>query len=155
MGEADLPAVTAAEQRIHRFPWTLGNFRDSLLAGHDAWLQRESGAVGAAGAAGAAGTVVAFAVMMRAVDEAHLLNISVVPERQRGGLGRALLDFLCDRAREGGMQRMLLEVRPSNPHAIAFYQRFDFVEIGRRRGYYPDSTGREDAIVMARQLANL
>ena len=143
MGEADLPAVTAAEQRIHRFPWTLGNFRDSLLAGHDAWLQRESGAVGAAG------TVVAFAVMMRAVDEAHLLNISVVPERQRGGLGRALLDFLCDRARQGGMQRMLLEVRPSNPHAIAFYQRFDFVEIGRRRGYYPDSTGREDAIVMA------
>jgi ribosomal-protein-alanine N-acetyltransferase len=155
MGEADLPAVTAAEQRIHRFPWTLGNFRDSLLAGHDAWLQRENGAVGTAGAVGAAGAVVAFAVMMRAVDEAHLLNISVVPERQRTGLGRSMLDFLCDRARQGGMQRMLLEVRASNPHAIAFYQRFDFVEIGRRRGYYPDSTGREDAIVMARQLANL
>ncbi|MDO9242310.1 MAG: ribosomal protein S18-alanine N-acetyltransferase [Rhodocyclaceae bacterium] len=149
MGEADLPAVTAAEQRIHRFPWTLGNFRDSLLAGHDAWLQRENGAVGTAGA------VVAFAVMMRAVDEAHLLNISVVPERQRTGLGRSMLDFLCDRARQGGMQRMLLEVRASNPNAIAFYQRFDFVEIGRRRGYYPDSTGREDAIVMAKQLANL
>lgn len=146
MGEADLPAVTAAEQRIHRFPWTFGNFRDSLIAGHDAWLQRDSRAVGAAGA------VVAFAVMMRVVDEAHLLNISVVPERQCGGLGRALLEFLRDRARQGGMLRMLLEVRPSNQNAIAFYQRFDFVEIGRRRGYYPDSTGREDAIVMAKNL---
>jgi ribosomal-protein-alanine N-acetyltransferase len=143
MEEADLPAVTAAEQRIHRFPWTLGNFRDSLIAGHDAWLQRDSGAVGA---------VVAFAVMMRVVDEAHLLNISVVPERQRGGLGRALLEFLCDRARQAGVLRILLEVRPSNQSAIAFYQRFDFVEIGRRRGYYPDSTGREDAIVMAKNL---
>ncbi len=140
MGEADLPEVAAAEQRIHRFPWTPGNFRDALLAGNDAWLQRENS------------TLVAFAVMMRAVDEVQLLNISVVPERQRDGLGRALLEFLCDRARQAGMRRMLLEVRPSNSKAIAFYQHFDFVEIGRRRGYYPDSTGREDAIVMAKQL---
>ncbi|MDI6747437.1 MAG: ribosomal protein S18-alanine N-acetyltransferase [Rhodocyclaceae bacterium] len=140
MNEADLPEVVAAEQRIHRFPWTLGNFYDSLLSGHDAWLHRENG------------ELLAFAVMMRALDEAHLLNISVVPERQRGGLGRALLDVLCDQARQAGMLRMLLEVRPSNQNAIAFYQRFDFVEIGRRRGYYPDSTGREDAIVMAKQI---
>lgn len=140
MDEADLPAVTAAEQRIHRFPWTLGNFHDSLLAGHEAWLQRENN------------ELVAFAVVMGAVDEAHLLNISVVPERQRGGLGRALLEFLCDRARQAGMLRMLLEVRSSNQNAIAFYRRFDFVEIGRRRGYYPDATGREDAIVMAKQI---
>lgn len=140
MDETDLSAVTAAEQRIHRFPWTLGNFHDSLLAGHEAWLQRKNN------------ELVAFAVVMRAVDEAHLLNISVVPERQRGGLGRALLDFLSVRARQAGMLRMLLEVRPSNQNAIAFYQRFDFVEIGRRRGYYPDSTGREDAIVMAKTL---
>ncbi|MBA3034410.1 MAG: ribosomal protein S18-alanine N-acetyltransferase [Gammaproteobacteria bacterium] len=140
MGEADLPAVTAAEQRIHRFPWTLGNFHDSLLAGHEAWLQRESG------------ELLAFAVMMGAVDESHLLNISVVPERQRSGLGRALLEFLCDQARQGGMVRMLLEVRAANQNAIAFYQHFAFVEIGRRRGYYPDSTGREDAIVMSKKL---
>lgn len=140
MEEADLPAVTAAEQRIHRFPWSHGNFRDSLIAGHEAWLQRENN------------ELVAFAVVMRAVDEAHLLNISVVPERQRCGLGLALLDFLCVLARRAGMLRMLLEVRPSNQNAIAFYQRFDFVEIGRRRGYYPDSTGREDAIVMSKKL---
>lgn len=140
MGEADLAEVAAAEQHIHRFPWTPGNFRDALLAGNDVWLQRENG------------ELVAFAVMMRAVDEVQLLNISVVPERQRGGLGRRLLEFLCERARQAGMRRVLLEVRPSNSHAIAFYQHFDFVEIGRRRGYYPATDGREDAIVMAKNL---
>lgn len=136
----DLAAVVAAEQRIHRFPWTPGNFADSLAAGYEAWLQHADNAL------------VAFAVLMPVVDEAHLLNISVVPERQRSGLGRALLEFLCARARQNGMTRMLLEVRPSNGNAIAFYQRFDFVEIGRRRGYYPAPEGREDALVMAKQL---
>jgi ribosomal protein S18 acetylase RimI-like enzyme len=50
------------------------------------------------------------------------------------------------------MTRMLLEVRPSNESAIAFYRQAGFSEIGRRRGYYPASAGREDAIVMAREL---
>jgi ribosomal-protein-alanine N-acetyltransferase len=47
---------------------------------------------------------------------------------------------------------MLLEVRISNTQAIAFYRHVDFAEIGRRRGYYPASAGREDAIVMAKTL---
>jgi len=136
----DLAEVAAAEQRIHAFPWSLGNFRDSLAAGHDCWLQRDGAAL------------VTFAVVMRVVDEMHLLNISVIPERQRAGLGRALLEFLCDSARQAGMTRLLLEVRISNDNAIAFYRHFDFAEIGRRRGYYPANEGREDAIVMAKTL---
>jgi ribosomal-protein-alanine acetyltransferase len=140
MTAADLDEVTAAEQRIQRFPWTLGHFRDSLAVGHECWVRREDG------------VLVAFAVTMRIVDEEHLLDIGVIPERQRGGLGRALLDFLCARAKAAGMTRMLLEVRPSNASAIAFYRHFAFDEIGRRRGYYPALEGREDAIVMAKPL---
>lgn len=140
MGVADLDAVTAVEQDIQAFPWTLGNFRDSLAAGHEGWLRRE------------AGRVVAFALTMPAVDETHLLDIGVAREHQRRGLGAALLDFLCARARQAGMARMLLEVRESNGAAIAFYHRFAFAEIGRRRGYYPAHQGREDAIVMAKNL---
>jgi ribosomal-protein-alanine N-acetyltransferase len=47
------------------------------------------------------------------------------------------------------MQSVLLEVRPSNTRAIAIYQRYGFVEIGRRRDYYPAAGDkREEAIVM-------
>lgn len=140
MTAADLDEVAALERRIHAFPWTPGNFRDSLAAGHACWLKRE------------AGRLASYAVTMRVVDEEHLLDIGVAPERQRGGLGGALLGFLCDTARAAGMTRMLLEVRPSNIGALAFYRHFDFAEIGRRRGYYPAHEGREDAIVMARKL---
>jgi ribosomal-protein-alanine acetyltransferase len=136
----DIDAVLALEERVQAYPWTRGNFVDALAAGYDGWVARESD------------TVIGFAVLMRAVDEIHLLVIGIAPELQRAGRGRALLDFATRQAREAGMTRMLLEVRPSNAAAIAFYRQAGFVEIGRRRGYYPASAGREDAIVMAREL---
>ncbi len=140
MRETDVDAVAAAEQRAYAFPWTIGNFVDSLKAGHSAWVCRENG------------DLVGYAVLMMVVDEAHLLNITVLPEAQRRGLGSELLGQLFDVARHHGAVRMLLEVRPSNAAGLALYRRFLFGEIGRRRGYYPGDDGREDAIVMAREL---
>jgi ribosomal-protein-alanine N-acetyltransferase len=140
MRETDVDAVTAAEQRAYDFPWTRGNFVDSLKAGHSAWVCREDG------------VLVGYAVLMRVVDEAHLLNITILPEFQRCGLGSELLGQLFDVARGHGAVRMLLEVRPGNVSGLALYRRFLFSEIGRRRGYYPGLDGREDAIVLAREL---
>jgi ribosomal-protein-alanine acetyltransferase len=137
---ADIDTVLAIEERVQAFPWTRGNFTDALAAGYDGWLACEDE------------TSIGFAVLMRAVDEIHLLVIGIAPEWQRTGRGRALLERLTGLAREAGMTRMLLEVRPSNATAIAFYRAAGFAEIGRRRGYYPATTGREDAIVMARNL---
>lgn len=137
---ADIDAVLAIEERVQVFPWTHGNFADALAAGYDGWVAREID------------KVIGFAVLMRAVDEIHLLVIGIAPEFQRAGRGRALLGFATRQAREAGMARMLLEVRPSNAAAIAFYRSAGFAEIGRRCGYYPASTGRENAIVMAREL---
>ncbi|MBI5109633.1 MAG: ribosomal protein S18-alanine N-acetyltransferase [Rhodocyclales bacterium] len=136
----DLDTVADAEQRCHGFPWTRGNFYDSLAAGHGAWLARE------------AGHMTGYAVMMRAPDEAHLLNITILAELQRRGRGSALLHYLFDQARAWGATRMLLEVRPGNASGLALYRCHDFSEIGRRRDYYPARGGREDAIVMARAL---
>ena len=140
MTDADLDAVAEAEQRCHAFPWTRGNFADSLAAGYGAWLMREDE------------RMTGYAILMQAPDEAHLLNITVVPELQRRGRGSALLDYLFEQARVASAARMLLEVRPGNAAALALYLRHGFVEIGRRRDYYPATGGREDAIVMAREL---
>lgn len=140
MCDADISQVAGLEAGIQPHPWTEGNFRDSLAAGYGCWVAREDGAL------------VAFAVVMPAVDEIHLLVIGVAPERQRSGLGAAMLEFVQAAARAAGMVRMLLEVRPSNGNALAFYRRHGFAEIGRRRAYYPAGEGREDAIVMARAL---
>lgn len=140
MQPTDLDDVVAAEQLCHEFPWTRGNFADSLSAGYGAWLVRE------------AGKMTGYAVMMRVLDEAHLLNITIHPELQRVGRGSALLQHLFDVAKSWEARRVLLEVRPGNASGLALYRRHDFVEIGRRRDYYPARIGREDALVMAREL---
>lgn len=137
MTTADLDDVAAAEELIYPFPWTRGNFADSLAAGYSAWVLRDP-----------AGRLQAYAIMMLAVDEAHLLNLSVAREAQRRGLGWRTLEWIAEVARGHGAQSLLLEVRPSNPAAVRLYQRYGFERVGVRRGYYPARDGREDALVM-------
>ncbi len=140
MRTVDLDEVTALERRIYAFPWTRGNFSDSLESGYSAWLMKVDG------------VLIGYAVMMQAHDEAQLLNISIAPERRRAGLGSALLHHLVAVAQERGAGRMVLEVRSSNVPGLAFYRRHGYKRIGERRGYYPAEHGREDALVLAREL---
>jgi ribosomal-protein-alanine N-acetyltransferase len=140
MREGDLDAVMAIEKRAYPFPWTRGIFRDCLRAGYPAGVLEQDGAV------------LGYAVLSIAAGEAHILNLCAAPEVQREGHGRRLLRALLLQARGRGAQRVFLEVRPSNPAAIALYDAEGFNEIGRRPRYYPAANGREDAIVMALEL---
>lgn len=140
--ESDLAYVAALEVQIHAAPWTYGNFRDALSAGYCALVgEREQ-------------RIVAFGVMMMAPGEAQVLNLSVVLDSRRQGLGRALLMRFVDDALHAGAEQMFLEVRVSNAPAIALYQSACFAPVARRHHYYP-ATARsriEDAIVMRRKL---
>jgi [ribosomal protein S18]-alanine N-acetyltransferase len=140
MREADLDAILAIEQRAYPFPWTRGIFRDCLAAAYPAWVLHEHG------------LTIGYGVISLAADEAHLLNLCIAPERQGRGYGRQLLRALVKLAADRGAARIFLEVRPSNPNAIALYHDEGFNEIGRRPRYYPAKEGREDAIVMAMEL---
>ena len=140
MREADLDAVLAIEVRAYPFPWTRGIFRDCLLADYPAWVLEQGG------------RIIGYGVLSLAVDEAHVLNVCAAPEVQGRGHGRRLLRSLLKIASARGAQRVFLEVRPSNTHAIALYHDEGFNEIGRRPRYYPAKDGREDALVMAIEL---
>ncbi len=140
MNPADVDAVMRIEQCVHAHPWTRGNFTDALNSGSICKVYETEG------------MMLGYFVLMPAVDEAQLLNISIAAEHQRKGLGRKLLDETMEMARGLGMLRMLLEVRPSNAAALGLYRDAGFREIGLRRGYYPGGNEREDAIVMEREL---
>lgn len=140
MQPEDVDALLAIEQEAYSFPWTRANFTDSLAAGYSAWCCRLDDAL------------IGHAVMMLVVDEAHLLNVTVAPEWQRRGYGMLFMCHLFATARAHGARRMFLEVRPSNESGRRLYGKLGFREIGRRRGYYPAGTAREDAVVMAVDL---
>ena len=132
-----IPEVMRLEQQIYPFPWTNGNFEDALRSGYSAWTLVSE-----------ADTIIAYAVAMLAVDEAHLLNLAVDRGQQRRGYGWKMLDWMARVMREYGARFLLLEVRPSNSDALRLYRQYGFEPIGIRRGYYPARRGREDAIVM-------
>ena len=140
MTEADLPAVLAIENAIYAFPWTLGNFRDSLAAHYACWIYLRDG------------ELIGYAVLMQAADEAHLLNLSIAGVCQRQGYGKSLLQQVCAAAQKRSARLIFLEVRPSNAAALRLYERHGFQLIGRRRDYYPAPVGREDALIYSLPL---
>lgn len=138
----DVDEVARVEHDAYPFPWTRGNFLDSLASGYQAWIARE-----------ADGRLAGYFLLMPAVDDMHLLNLTVRPDLQGRGVGRQLLDKVAALTRAAGIGAMLLEVRPSNRKAVSIYRHTGFTQIGLRKNYYPAAgQTREDAIVMRLDL---
>lgn len=139
MTVADVDRVMAVEAAAYSFPWTRGNFIDSIAAGHLLEMLVD-----------ADGRLLGYYAAMPGVDELHLLNLTVAPAHRRRGHARTLLRTLTARARARGLSALWLEVRVGNEPAIALYRQWGFIQTGLRRGYYPAAAGRrEDAVVMS------
>jgi ribosomal-protein-alanine N-acetyltransferase len=141
---AHVDEVLALETHAYSFPWTRGNFVDSLVAGYTAEVLRDD-----------ADELIGYFIAMAGVQEMHLLNLAVAPAHQGRGHGRYMLDQLVERCRDAEALMLWLEVRQSNHGARRLYERYGFVDVGMRRGYYPAAMGRrEDAVVMSLDLAH-
>jgi [ribosomal protein S18]-alanine N-acetyltransferase len=84
-------------------------------------------------------------------EEWELENVVVCPELRRGGIGGALVNELLHHAALAKATSVLLEVRESNRPALRLYQRYGFVEVGRRKGYYDHPP--EDALLFKREVS--
>lgn len=93
------------------------------------------------------GELQGFLVAQPIGDEWELENLAIAADARRRGLGTRLLGELLDRARAAGANAIFLEVRESNHAARALYEKWAFVESGRRKNYYRDPT--EDALVFS------
>ena len=93
-------------------------------------------------------------VMGRVIaGEAELLTIAVEPALQGKGIGAQLMLRFLEAVKLRDAASAFLEVADGNAPARRLYQRCEFIETGRRRGYYLALGGqRQDAIVMARRI---
>jgi len=140
MCESDLNEVVRIEREIFLFPWTLGNFKDSLKTDYLCRVMESHN------------TILGYSIMMIGPDEAHILTLGINPQWQRRGLGEKMLHYLIDLAMENGAKSILLDVRESNHGAAKLYRQLGFEQIATRKGYYPAMCGREDALVMRLEL---
>lgn len=143
MSSEDIDSVVDIERKVQSHPWTAGNFRDSLAAGYPAWVVR------------ADGEIIAFSLQLFAPDVSHLLLIGVLPKWQGKGVGAGLLAWGESCLRDSGLDMQMLEVRPSNERAIAFYRKHGYAQIGVRKGYYPAGRGQsEDAWIFQKAVVS-
>jgi ribosomal-protein-alanine N-acetyltransferase len=138
---SDLPQVIAVERRAFPTPWSLAMFVLEL-----------SKPAGVCLAALRDGELAGYLICSRYDAVWHIMNVAVDPVLQRHGIGTALLERLLEQVDDGAAQ-LTLEVRPTNPAAIALYERFGFRSAGIRRRYYQDNG--EDALIMWRTPATL
>jgi ribosomal-protein-alanine N-acetyltransferase len=142
MRPEDLDEVLAIERVSFTMPWSRGAFLYEMQQNRVArcWVARDDD-----------GHVAGYLCLWEVADEVHITNVAVRPNARRRGIARALLSSVLDNARACAFKVVVLEVRPSNQHALTLYESFGFRVVGRRHGYYYD-TG-EDALVMEIDLS--
>ena len=140
----DASGLAAIDTRVNISPWTETQFAAACAGGegNHAWalVVEEDG------------RLEGFVVVSQVLDEATLLSIAIAPPQQRRGLGRLLLSAALARAQRDGAQRCLLEVRETNVAARRLYTENGFALDGVRKNYYPCEGGREDAVLMSKEL---
>ena len=135
----DVPSMLAIEKHaVTAAHWSLEQYATALKAestgGRRLTLVIENG-----------GAVEGFLVARAMADEWEIENVAVSGPARRRGLGARLVGEFITRARHQGATAVYLEVRESNRAARMLYEKWAFVENGRRKGYYHDPA--EDAVV--------
>ncbi len=130
------------QETCHQFPWSESVFADCLMPPYRAFQLLNDN------------SVVGYYVALMVLDEATLMDIGVASESRGKGFGDALLGHFLQQCDQGVIKTIWLEVRSSNASAINLYNKHGFIEIERRKDYYPATIGREDAVMMRRGQAN-
>lgn len=137
---SDLDRIVLIEREIFLFPWSLGNFADSIKTGYVCRVLQQTDAL------------MGYGIMMMSPEEAHILTLGIAANWQKKGLGKKMLQFLIQYAKEQNAKSIFLDVRESNQGAAQLYKQMGFQHIATRKGYYPAMCGREDALVMRLML---
>jgi ribosomal-protein-alanine N-acetyltransferase len=134
----DVPAISNIEKTAFPCPWPeralYGEIENDLATFKVLSLE---------------GKVIGYYDLWICADEAHLLNVAVVPPERRRGHGTLMIEDAIDEAKRRGCRRIVLEVRPGNCAAISLYGKFGFKTVTRRPRYYANG---DDADVMLKDL---
>jgi ribosomal-protein-alanine N-acetyltransferase len=139
MALSDIKSVISIEKQCHSHPWP-----EKLFLSHFGMryfnhiLQIDNKTIG-------------YFIASHVAGEVTLMNIAIDPNFQGQGFGFQLINELIHKSKQQDQIEIWLEVRESNQNAIKLYQKMGFVEVDKRKNYYPianSKTQREDAIIM-------
>lgn len=157
---ADMDDVMAIEEAAFPTHWTRTTFERELTntsngIGHYYTVKPQSKIVknSATGPeiAATAASVLCYGGFWLIDHEAHIVSIATHPQWRQHGFAKRLLIHMLDQARTRGATEAKLEVRVGNSAARTLYSNMGFVEVGKRKNYYPPTEllgESEDAMLL-------
>ena len=130
--------VAALEKLCFSAPWSEASAAGELDNPLSVWLVCED-----------QGRVLGYVGSQTVLDETDMMNIAVLPEARRAGIGERLILSLIELLKDRGSRSLALEVRASNTPAISLYKKLGFLQVGRRPNYYRGP--REDALILRKE----
>ena len=125
----DTLAVTMiAHDAYARYVPRIGRQPAPMTADHALLIER-----GEVWVAVAHGSVIGFAVIRPVTGALHLESVAVSPDQQGEGVGRALLEYVEQRARALQLPAVELYTNALMSENLVLYPRLGYVEIERRR----------------------
>lgn len=132
--QSDLPAMLLIEQTSFPLPWTEIAFHSEFVSPYShIWILEEQT------------LVIGYICTWFIQDEGQIVNVAVLPEYRRQGVGSTLVRHVLQEAKRQGIQVLSLEVRSSNRAAFDLYAKFGFQQTAVRKQYYENG---EDALLM-------
>lgn len=130
--------VAVLEKQCFSAPWSEASVTGELDNPLSVWLVCED-----------QGRVLGYVGSQTVLDETDMMNIAVLPEARRAGIGERLILSLIELLKDRGSRSLALEVRASNTPAISLYKKLGFLQVGRRPNYYRGP--REDALILRKE----
>ena len=132
---ADVDAVSKIESETFSMPWSAEDFLEMVEADYAYYFVAEC-----------EGEIAGCCGIRNIAGEGEITNVVVAAKHRRKGIGRMLMEYMLNRAKEVGIGDCTLEVRISNLPAISLYESLGFKGEGIRPGFYEKPA--EDALIM-------
>ena len=141
---ADISQVHHIESQVHRAPWEKNILKQCVQAGYDSRVlesDEEEDKV-----------LLGYIISRYSFNSCHVLNLCIAKEHQKKGHGHYLINQMFKTFKRPDIDTVYLEVRPSNLHALALYEKNGFVQTDVKKDYYTDGKHKEDAIVLVKAI---
>ena len=139
MTEQDVIPVAELEKKVFSDAWTSTGIYETFCQDQAFVTVAEND-----------GEIVGYCIIYYVMDEAEIARIAVDEKVRRQGVGRGLLDFVCECCKVKHVQRLLLDVRESNESARRFYEQYGFAVDGIRKNFYDQP--KENAVLMSKSI---
>ena len=139
MTEQDVAQIAELEKKVFSDAWTSTGIYETFCQNQAFVAVAECD-----------GEKTGYCIIYYVMDEGEIARIAVDEKVRRQGVGRGLLDFVCECCKIKNVHRLLLDVRESNESARRFYEQYGFAVDGVRKNFYDQP--KENAVLMSKNI---